>query len=50
MSYRRQFNSVFISKHNGHRKRRDLNRGFEGDISPSWGDRSEAKARGGVAP
>ena len=28
----------------------DLNRGFEGDVSPSWGDRSNAKARGGWAP
>ncbi len=28
----------------------DLNRGSEGDISPSWGDRSHAKARGGWSP
>jgi len=27
-----------------------LNRGFEGDISPSWGDRSVAEARGGWPP
>ena len=28
----------------------DANGGFEGGAPPSWGDRSKAKARGGLAP
>ncbi len=34
----------------GWRRGWDSNRGSEGDVPPSWGDRSEAEARGGRPP